>query len=71
MKKSLIITVSKYGYELKTHDDRFYFLERNGKSFLVKPLKIKRVDQMGGTEINFIPNEIKSIVFQLNKKPEM
>lgn len=66
----LIITKSKYGYELRTPDHRFYVIDKRNGKFNPYPLKIKNKDQMTGTEINYIPNEIKKIVFDLNKKPE-
>ena len=65
--KKLIITKSPYGYEIKTSDDRFYVITNESGKYREMPLKIKRIDQMIGTEINYIPNHIKSIVFKLQK----
>lgn len=65
--KGLVITISQYGYEIKTSDDRFFSITNESGKYKPKPLKISHVNQMTGSAINYIPNHIKSIVFQLQK----
>jgi len=63
----MILTQSKYGYELMTSDGRFFVIDNNSGKYKALPLKIKSKDQMTGKFIKNIPDSIKNLVFKLQK----
>lgn len=67
----LILTHCRYGYELKTHDNRFFAIKWNGKKWYAERFAASpEFYQMTGTFIKNIPDAIKRLVLDLNKKPE-
>ena len=64
-KKQLIITECKNGYQVKTSSGKMFALESNGKNYDITSLPIQ---PMTGILVHGIPDKIKSIVFNLQKK---
>ena len=64
-KKQLIITECKNGYQVKTSSGKMFALEFNGKNYDITSLPIQ---PMTGILVHGIPDKIKSIVFNLQKK---
>ena len=63
----MIIARSQYGYEVKTSDGRYYSLLRNGSKFSVNRIRAGNDYQLFGSLVHGIPNEIKTICFNLQK----
>lgn len=63
-KKQLIITECKNGYQVKSSAGKMFALEYNGKGYNLKQIKEQ---PMVGALVHGIPDNIKSIVFKLQK----
>lgn len=66
----MILTKSPYGYELLTSDNRHYIIVRQNGKVVYHKTNLNKVEQMCGELVHGIPNEIKSIVFKLQKNED-
>jgi len=60
----MIITQTRYGYQLQTNSGKMYAIEPTGTGYKSKPIPKQ---PMVGILVHGIPNKIKRICFELNK----
>jgi len=68
--KLILVKCSGKDYELKTHDGRYFALKWDGRKYFAERFAAGNGYSMRGRFIKEIPNTIKRLVLELNKKPE-
>jgi len=68
--KLILVKCAEKAYELKTHDGRYFALKWDGRKYFAERFAAGKDYAMRGRFIKEIPNTIKRLVLELNKKPE-
>jgi len=63
-----VITKNKNGYEVLTSDHRHYIVVRQNGKFVYQKTNLNRAEQMCGELVHGVPDEIKKIFYELQKK---
>jgi len=66
--KLILVKCAEKAYELKTHDGRYFALKWDGRKYFAERFAAGKDYAMRGRFIKEIPNTIKRLVLELNKK---